>query len=221
MEALLESIGQQPDLTYPDFSGGRLDRVLALFIPGTGVIEAAAGLGVLVGFGGLWLAGGSLPGLLLNRGLLRDLRADDTCGRVTASEEGWPLSAWGIALLATAGQLAGGLLLVGTLPALSVWLVIGLALVSLVAVPLDAAPVLNALRGRAPSSGAESLSPAWRRRCAARRKAPAGRAWSTCTASLWQAVCDEPLPARRPRCAHLPPGDAAEGGKKQPLAIGC
>ncbi len=190
MEALFESIGQQPDLTYLIFLAGGWIGVLALFIPGTGVIEAVAGLGVLVGFGGLWLAGGSLPGLLLIvasfaiYGLM-------TLRRVTAGEEGWPLSAWGIALLATAGQLAGGLLLMGTLPALSVWMVIGLALVSLVLYRWMLLPVLNALRPQ-PQSGVESLI-GMAAEVRSAPEAPGQPGMVYLHGELWQAVCDEPL----------------------------
>lgn len=193
MDALFESIGQQPDLTYLIFLVGGWVGVLALFIPGTGVIEAVAGVGLLLGFGGLWVAGGSLPGLLLIVASFV-VYGLTTLRRVTTGDKtGWPLSAWGMALLATAGQLVGGLLLVGTLPALSVWLVIGLALVSLALYHWMLIPVLNALWPQ-PQSGVESLIGV----AAEVRRAPEAPGQPGMVylhGELWQAVCDEPLSA--------------------------
>ncbi len=196
MEALFESIGQQPDVTYLIFLVGGWIGVLALFIPGTGVIEVVAGVGLLFGFGGLWVAGGSLPGLLLIVASFA-VYGLTTLRRVTAGDEtGLPLSAWGLALLATAGQLVGGLLLVGTLPALSVWLVIGLALASLALYRWMLLPVLNALRPQ-PQSGVESLIGvvAEVRRAP---EAPGQPGMVYLNGELWQAVCDEPLSAGDP-----------------------
>jgi membrane-bound serine protease (ClpP class) len=191
MDGLLASLTQDPNLVYLILVVGGWVGVVALFIPGTGVIELMAGLGLLIGLGGLLGAGANVIGLLLVA-VAFVAYALTILRRVTASgQEPWPVSAWVVALFATVAQMAGGLLIAEGLSGLSPWLVLVMAVISLAVYRWMLLPVVTALRPP-PQSGAEALIG----HLAEVRSAPGVPGKSAMiflNGELWQAICDDPL----------------------------
>jgi membrane-bound serine protease (ClpP class) len=191
MDDLLTSLTQDPNLVYLVLVVGGWVGVVALFVPGTGVIELLAGLGLLIGLGGLLAAGANVIGLLLVAVafvayVLTILR------RVTGSEvRPWPVSDWVVALGATLLQAVGGLLIVGSLPALSPWLVLIVAVFSLAVYRWMLLPIVGALRPQ-PQSGAEALIGDMAEVRGA-PEAPGKPGMIFVNGELWQAVSDQPL----------------------------
>jgi membrane-bound serine protease (ClpP class) len=166
--------------------------VIALFIPGTGIIEFVAAAGLLIGGGALLVAGGNVLGLLFI-GASFVIYALTILRRVTRSDgpPDWSASAWLVGIGATVVQVIGLLLLATSFPALSVVLGIVLALTSLALYRWLLLPVVTALRPD-PQSGAEALIGD---RAVVRfaPEAPGKPGMVFLNGELWQAVADEPL----------------------------
>ena len=96
-----------------------------------------------------------------------------------------------VALAATLVQAVGGLLIVGGLPALSPWLVLILAAISLVVYRWMLLPVAGALRPP-PQSGAEALIGDLAQVRGA-PEAPGKPGMVFVNGELWQAICAQPL----------------------------
>jgi membrane-bound serine protease (ClpP class) len=168
--------------------------VLALFVPGTGVIEVTAAIGLLYGLGGLLAAGASWAGLLLvlaafglyAAAILRQL----ALARPASGPPLIPLGPLALALIATLLQVIGGLLIAGRLPGLAWWLVILLALGSLAVYRWMLLPAVSALRPP-PQSGTEALIGATAEvRFAATDDRPAS---VFLNGELWQVASEETL----------------------------
>jgi membrane-bound serine protease (ClpP class) len=160
VEAFLETLMVAPDLLYLIVIVAAWAGVLALFMPGTGFIEVVAGIGLLLGFGGLAASGASVIGLILI-GLsfvgyaLAVLRQFSSIS-LNKALEGLPLSGGAIALIATVLQIIGGVIIVAQPLALSWWLVVGLGLASWAVYRWMLLPTVSALKPP-PQSGAEAL----------------------------------------------------------------
>ena len=191
MDDLLTSLTQDPNLVYLILIVGGWVAVVALFIPGTGVIELLAGLGLLIGLGGLLAAGANVIGLLLVAAAFVAY-AFTILRRVNVSgAESWPISAWVVALAATLVQAVGGLLIAGGLAALSPWLVLILAAISLAVYRWMLLPVAGALRPP-PQSGAEALIGDLAEVRGA-PEAPGKPGMVFVNGELWQAISAQPL----------------------------
>lgn len=168
--------------------------VVALFVPGTGVIELTAAIGLLYGFGGLIAAGANGTGLILvliafglyGAAILRQL----ALARPAARPPLIPFGPLTLALIATLLQAIGGLLIAANPPGLAWWLVILAALGSLAVYRWMLLPMVSALHPP-PQSGTEALIGD----LAEVRFAPAdGRPASAyLNGELWQVTSEEPL----------------------------
>lgn len=187
----------EPNLLYLFLIVAAWVGILAVFVPGTGVIELVAALGLLFGVGGLVYRGADLLALLL-LGASYALYALAVLGQLSPPpklpDDGGPLwsrSPWLVALAATALQALGGLALVASLPGLAPLTVLALALASLAVYRWMLAPTVSALRPP-PQSGAEALIGSWGE---VRQAPPApGRpAMVYVDGELWQAVSNDDL----------------------------
>ncbi len=197
MDDILLSLFSEPNLLYIVLITAAWVGVLALFVPGTGVIELAAAVGLLVGIGGLAAAGGSVIGLILfgvsfglvALAILRLFSQVGPAGRMRVSD--WPASIWALVLGATLVQFFGGVALAVSLPDLSLATVGLLALGSLAIFRWMLMPTVNALRPP-PQSGAESLI-GERAEVRFASEAPGKPGTVFLNGELWQAVADRPL----------------------------
>ncbi len=185
----------EPNLLYLMLVAAAWIMVLALFVPGTGVIEFVAVAGLLLGLGGLVIMGAGWAGLLLALvafglyalAILRQFAGARDFAKLPSALG--PMTLAGIAALV---QVISGLLLAGSLPGLAWWLVIVLALASLGIYRWMLLPTVSALRPP-PQAGAEALIG----EIATVRSAPAAGRPGTVylNGELWQIAADEPLVA--------------------------
>lgn len=195
MEPLLPPALLDPNLLYLVLVAAAWIAVLALFVPGTGIIEVLVIVGLLFGLGGLLTIGAGWPGLvllLIAFGLYAlAILSQFMAAREPARRSWLPVSSWTAALVATAVQIGAGLLLASGLPGLAWWLVVALALGSLAIYRWMLLPTVNALRPP-PQTGVEALIGAR----AEVRSAPSapGRPWMVyLNGELWQAVSADDL----------------------------
>lgn len=182
-----------PNVAYLITLGGAWLAVMALLVPGSGLLEIGAAVGLVFGAASLWALAASLPGLVLLAAsfvvyALADVRffAAHKRGSTNAMQERRLLS-----LLATFLQVMGGLMLFINEPGVSLWVIGVMALASLAAHLWIIQPVLNSLRPP-PQSGAEALIGA----VAVVRRAPAAPGKPGMVffnGELWQAIAEQSL----------------------------
>lgn len=195
MEPLLPPALLDPNLLYLALVAAAWIAVLALFVPGTGIIEALVIVGLLFGLGGLLTIGAAWPALvllLIAFGLYAlAILSQFIVAREPARRPWLPVSSWTAALVATAVQIGSGLLLTSSLPDLAWWLVVALALGSLAIYRWMLLPTVNALRPP-PQTGVEALI-GTRAEVRSAPSAP-GRPWMVyLNGELWQAVSADDL----------------------------
>ncbi len=195
MEALVPSFLLEPNLLYLVLVTAAWIAVLALFVPGTGIIELLVAIGLLFGLGGLVAIGAGWPALLLLLvafGLYAlAILSQFLAAREPARQFRLPVSSWTVALVATVVQIGAGLLLTTSLPALAWWLVVALALGSLAIYRWMLLPTVNALRPP-PQAGVEALIGA-RAEVRTRPIKPGQPGMVYLNGELWQAVSSEEL----------------------------
>lgn len=195
MESVLPSFLLEPNLLYLALVVASLSAVLALFVPGTGIIELLVAVGLLYGLIGLATIGAGWPVLLLLVAAF-GLYALAVLGQFMAAREParrplLPVSPWVAALAAAAVQVAAGLLLTASLPGLAWWLVVALALGSLAVYRWMLLPTVNALRPP-PQAGVEALIGA-KAEVRTVPIAPGKPGMVYLNGELWQAAADEEL----------------------------
>lgn len=196
MDNFLTSIFSEPNFLYIVLITSAWIGVVALFVPGTGVIELTAAIGLLVGLGGLASAGSGVVGLglfgfsfgLYALALLR-LFSQEAGEWRTAMR--WPASIWALALSATLLQFFGGVALNASLPDLSLVTVALLAVGSFAIFRWMLTPTVRALHPP-PQAGAESLI-GERAEVRFAPEAPGKPGTVFLSGELWQAVADAPL----------------------------
>ncbi len=202
MNEVLPSVLFDPNLLYVILIAAAWVGVLALFVPGTGIIELLAVVGLLIGIGGVVYSGGNVIGLVLfaaSFGLfaLAIWRQFSVPALPQPSESGaartWPLSVWALMIGAAVVQFFGGVVLIGSLPGLSLVTVAVIALGSLAIFRWMLMPTANALRPP-PRAGVESLI-GERAEVRHAPEAPGKVGTVFLNGELWQAVSDEPLTA--------------------------
>ncbi|MBN2470153.1 MAG: hypothetical protein JXN59_05450 [Anaerolineae bacterium] len=193
MEPILPAFLLEPNLLYLMLVVAAWVAVLALFVPGTGVIEFAAAVGLLLGLGGLAYLGAGWLGLVLGMvafglyalAILRQFAGTRDIAKLPPVPQ--PMIVAGVATLV---QVISGLLIMTALPALAWWLVILLALGSLAVYRWMLLPTLGALRPP-PQAGVEALIG----EIAEVRSAHTGSRPATVylNGELWQVEADEAL----------------------------
>ncbi len=156
----IESLLLQPGLLYFTLIAAAWIGMLMLLIPGTGIIEIVAAIGLLYAVFGLLHVGASLAGLLLIIAAfifyaVAVLRSYWYASEKVKSGLSEPPPLLG-AVVGTVVQTIGGLLMAASLPGLEWWLVIALALGSLAIYRWMLIPTVNALRPP-PQTGMEAL----------------------------------------------------------------
>lgn len=185
----------EPNLLYLALIVAAWIAVLALFIPGTGVIELFAAVGLLYGLGGMLYVGVGWPGPLLALvafGLYALAIFRQFASARDSSKDSIALGPMTVAVVAALVQVISGLLIGSSLPGLAWWLVVLLALASLAVYRWMLLPTVSALRP-APQAGVEALIGA----VAEVRTPPHDGKPGTVylNGELWQAVGDGPLAA--------------------------
>lgn len=185
----------EPNLLYLVVVGAAWVSVLALFHPGSGVLEVIAGVGILAGASGLiYLGAGALALILLAVSFalyaLAVWRSFPDRAGTEADVRGQ--TAFLLALAATVMQGVGGALYVNV-PGVSLAVVVIAALVSLGIEQWALVPAIRALRPP-PQAGIETLIGA---RAEVRRapEAPGQPGMVYLNGELWQALSDDPLAA--------------------------
>lgn len=194
MDGLLETILLEPNLLYLIMIAAAWVGVLALFVPGTGLIELLAAAGLLLGLGGILQGGGGIAGLVLLAvsfvvyalAILQQFSAASARKR-----DGWPVSPVWVAVLATAAQVGGGLLIAADLPELSWLMVVLLALGSFAIYRWMLLPTVTALRPP-PQAGVEALI-GHQAEVRTASEGPGKPAMVYLNGELWQAVSDDVL----------------------------
>jgi membrane-bound serine protease (ClpP class) len=189
-----ETILLEPNLLYLVLIVSAWIGVLALFVPGTGIIELLAGAGLLYGIGGLAYAGANVLSLLMVAAsfvmfalvILRQFT--DASNKRTLD---LPVPPIGLAIAAALVQVGGGLIMTSDLPEISPWVAFALALSSLAVYRWMLLPTVNALRPP-PQAGVEALlgSVAEVRTAPS---APGKPGMVYLNGELWQAVSEEDL----------------------------
>lgn len=186
----------EPNFLYLILIGSAWVGIVAVFVPGTGIIEATAVVGLLFGLGGLIYRGASIGGfalLVLSFGLygyavLRSIQAVQSPEALPPMQRQLSLL---LGVIAALLQAFGGLLLFSNAIDVSPWTVLALALVSLAIYRWMLVPAIMSLRPP-PQTGSESLIGS--RAVVRQAQADAGKtAMIYFNGELWQAVADEPL----------------------------
>lgn len=183
----------EPNLLYLALVVAAWIAVLALFVPGTGVIELFAGVGLLYGLGGLLYAGAGWPGLVLALvafGLYALAIFRQFATVRDEAKDPIPLGPMAVAGVAALVQVISGLLIGGSLPGLAWWLVVLLALASLAVYRWMLLPTVSALRP-APQAGVEALIGALAEVRTPPHDGKPGTVYLN--GELWQAMADSPL----------------------------
>jgi membrane-bound serine protease (ClpP class) len=193
MQELLPSFLLEPNILYLVLIVGAWVGVLALLIPGTGIIEVLVAGSLLVGLFGLVSVGASWLGLLLifvafglyAAALYRQFKSAQEPEKAGAL----PVSPWHMILIGYAVQALAGLIIAIGLPDLSWFLVVMLALASLAIYRWMLLPTVSALRPP-PQAGVEALIGA---RAEVRSVGASGRPDMVyLNGELWQAAADSP-----------------------------
>ncbi|GAB4572569.1 MAG: hypothetical protein Kow0077_12310 [Anaerolineae bacterium] len=149
----------EPNLLYGVLVVAAWIAVLALLIPGTGVIEFFAAAGLLLGLGGMFYIGSGWPGLLVTL-VAFALYALAMFRQFTAAQDekghAGEMNLLLVAGVASLLQVIGGLLITANVPGLAWWFVIVLALLSLAVYRWMLLPAASALRPP-PQTGEEAL----------------------------------------------------------------
>lgn len=194
----LHTLWLASNLIYPVLIAAAWTGILALFMPGSVIAEVLTAVGLLIGIGGL-IAGGvhalALALLAASFALYALALWRDFAAAARKPLRAGVFSPWGLAITATAVQVAGGLAVIASQSSaatrLNVITVLIMAGVSLAAYRWLLLPMISALRP-APKAGAEALIG---ERAVVRRApdAPGEPGTVILHGELWQAMAEVPL----------------------------